>query len=177
MNCGSLYCSNQPGSFHVLLCADVHMCICEERLWWWDMLLCCCGVGAPLGLSVLVCWFPAAQRFAGPQGDTGGTYDWAMQSWASRSYRSATDTSLWRPSVSSLSAHSSARQQTWRRAWCSSPQLKASDPSHFRAGNCRAGAHVATRAKWTFLHSFLSKALCWHNNLPPTSTYYVWITL
>lgn len=29
-----------------------------------------------------------------------------------------------------------------------------------RAGNCRAGAHVATRAKWTFLHSFLSKALC-----------------
>lgn len=45
-----------------------------------------------------------------------------------------------------------------------------------RAGDCRAGAHVTTRAKWTFLHSFLSKALCWHNNLPPTSTYYVGIT-
>lgn len=29
-----------------------------------------------------------------------------------------------------------------------------------RAGGRRAGAHVATRAKWTFLHSFLSKALC-----------------
>lgn len=53
--------------------------------------------------------------------------------------------------------------------------LAALDPSHFRASDCRAGAHVATRAKWTFLHSFLSKALCWHNNLPPTSTYYVWI--
>lgn len=75
-----------------LVCADVH--ICQERLWWWDMLLCCCGVGAPLGLSVLVSWFPAAQHFAGPRGDTEGTYDWAMQSWASRSYRSATDTSL-----------------------------------------------------------------------------------
>lgn len=95
----------------VLLCADVNMCICQERLQC-DMLLCCCGVGAPLGLSVLVCWFPAAQHFAGPQGDKGGTYDWAMQSWASHSYRSATDTSLWHPSVSSLSAHSSAKQQT-----------------------------------------------------------------
>lgn len=87
------------------------------------VLLCCCGVGAPLGLSVLVRWFPAAQHFAGPRGDAGGTYDWAMQSWASHSYRSATDTSLWRPSVSSLSAHSSARQQTWRRAGCSLSRL------------------------------------------------------
>lgn len=66
--------------FYVPVCADVHVCMCQERLRWWDMLLCCCGVGAPLGLSVLVCWFPAAQHFAGPRGDTGGTYDWAMQS-------------------------------------------------------------------------------------------------
>lgn len=34
--------------------------------------ICCCGVGVPLGLSVLVCCFPAAQHFIGPQGDTGG---------------------------------------------------------------------------------------------------------
>lgn len=108
----------------------------------------------------------------GPQGDIGGGHgDWAMQSWASHSYRSTADTSFWRPSVSSLSAHSSAWQQTWQQAGCSLFVLVSS----FRAGDCRAGAYVATRAKWTFLHHFLSKALCWHNNLPPKRTYYVWI--
>lgn len=103
---------------------------------------------------------------------TRGTYDWAMQSWASLSYRSATDTSLRRPSVSSLSSHSSARQQSQHQAGCS--MLLS---FHFRVGDCRAGAHITTRAKWTFLHAFLSKSLCWHAYLPPTRRYYVWITL
>lgn len=62
-------------------------CVLIE-LRYWDMLLCCCRVGAPLGQSVLVCCFPAVQHFAGPQGDSEGTYDWAMQSCASLSYRS-----------------------------------------------------------------------------------------
>lgn len=36
----------------------------------------------------------------------------------------------------------------------------------------RPGAHVTTRANWTSLCSFLSRALCWHNTLPPTAMCY-----
>lgn len=134
--CSSLWgfhCSKKPRTFF-FYCVQMFTGACQERLRW-NLLLCCWGVGAPLGLSVLVLWFPASQHFAGGlRGDTGGTYDWAAPSWASRSYRSAADASFWRPSVSPLSAPSSAWWRTWQRAGCSLSPLV----STFRCLTCQS---------------------------------------
>lgn len=69
--------------------------------------------------------------------------------------------------LSTLSALSSAQQQTWQQAGCS---LSTSDPLHFRAAE---QVHILPQGQNG--HYFLNKAQCWHNNLPPSTTFYVWI--
>lgn len=64
--------STAAKSQELFLCVQMFIGACQERLQW-NLLLCCWGVGAPLGLSVLVLWFPASQHFAGGlRGNQGG---------------------------------------------------------------------------------------------------------
>lgn len=102
-------------------CGIVYVFVCA-------MLLCCCGQRAPLGLSVLLCCFPAAQHFTGPQG--GGAQGGLRTSGPRRAELVAPIVpQQTHPFGVLLSLHCQRGPQMSRRARCASPPRSCSSGS------------------------------------------------
>lgn len=146
---------------YLLVCVQMFICAyvrngCHSGI-------CCCGVGAPLGLSVLLCCFPAAQRFTGPPGDTGGRGH--MTGPCEAELVTPTVPQQAHPFGILLSVRCHPTPQRSSRS-AIEPDVPCLFHFILKRVTGRAGARVATRAKWTFLCSFLSRTLCWQNCLP-----------